>query len=92
MFNVVLLSGIIILGIRILIAQLYYSDLGFKVVKTDEKFRYALSLSPFTSKNFNEGYTYEYNGEQITQWKNWNNYIRKKEPQKCMFVLQQKKV
>ena len=78
MFNVVLLSGIIILGIRILIAQLYYSDLGFKVVKTDEKFRYALSLSPFTSKNFNEGYTYEYNGEQITTMEELEQLYKKK--------------
>jgi hypothetical protein len=47
MFNVVITSGLIILGIRILIAQLYYSDVGFNVVETDEKFRYALSLIPF---------------------------------------------
>ena len=66
MLHIVLLSGLIILGIRILIAQLYYSDVGFNVVKTEEKFRYALSLSPFTSKSINEGYTYEYNGQQIS--------------------------
>lgn len=69
MLHIVLLSGLIILGIRILIAQLYYSDLGFHVVKVDEKFRYALSLSPFTSKSINEGYTYKYKGEEITNMK-----------------------
>ena len=78
MLNIVLLCSLIILGIRILIAQLYYSDLGFNVVKTDEKFRYALSLSPFTSKSINEGYTYEYNGEQITTMKDLEQlYINK---------------
>ena len=78
MLNAVLLSGLIILGIRILIAQLYYSDLGFNVVKTDEKFRYALSLSPFSSKSINEGYTYEYNTEQITTMEDLEKlYIKK---------------
>ena len=78
MLNVVLISGLIILGIRILIAQLYYTDLGFNVVKTDENFRYALSLSPFTSKSIYEGYTYEYNGEQITTMKALEQlYIKK---------------
>ena len=78
MLNVVLLSGLIILGIRILIAQLYYSDLGFNVVKTDEKFRYALSLSPFTSRSFKEGYTFEYDGEQITTMEELEKlYIKK---------------
>ena len=78
MFNVVITSGLIILGIRILIAQLYYSDLGFNVVETDEKFRYALSLSPFTSKSINEGYTYEYKGKQINTMKELEQlYIEK---------------
>ncbi len=78
MFNVVITSGLIILGIRILIAQLYYSDVGFNVVETDEKFRYALSLSPFTSKSINEGYTYEYKGDQINTMKELEQlYIEK---------------
>ena len=34
-----------------------------------EKFRYKLSLSPFTSKSINEGYTYEYKDEQINTMK-----------------------
>ena len=45
MLNVVISSGLIILAIRILIAQLYYSDAGFHVVENDEDFRYALSKS-----------------------------------------------
>ena len=70
MLNVVITSGLIILGVRLLIAQLYYSDLGFNVVKTDENFRYALSLSPFSEKSIiKEGYTYEYNDKQITTMK-----------------------
>ena len=66
MIHIVLTSGLIILAIRILIAQFYYSDAGFNVVKINENFRLALSLSPFSAKNFKEGYTYEYNGNQIT--------------------------
>ena len=65
MLNIVITSGLIILFIRILIAQFYYSDLGFNIVKTYEQFRFALSLSPFSSKSFKEGYTYEYNNKQI---------------------------
>ena len=65
MLNIVITSGLIILVIRILIAQFYYSDLGFNIVKTYEQFRFALSLSPFSSKSFKEGYTYEYNNKQI---------------------------
>ena len=78
MLNVVISSGLIILAIRILIAQLYYSDAGFHVVKTDEDFRYALSLSPFTSKSINEGYTYEYDDEQIDTMEDLERlYIKK---------------
>ena len=78
MLNVVISSGLIILTIRILIAQFYYSDAGFNVVKTNEKFRYALSLSPFTSKSINEGYSYEYNGEQINTMEELEKlYIKK---------------
>ena len=78
MLNIVITTGLIILGIRILIAQLYYSDIGFKVVTTYEKFRYALSLSPFTSKSIKEGYTYEYNGKKITTMKELEQlYIQK---------------
>ena len=78
MFNIVITSGLIILAIRILIAQFYYSDLGFDVVKTDEQFRLALSLSPFSSKSIKEGYTYEYNNKQINNMKDLENvYIEK---------------
>ena len=78
MLNIVISSGLIILVIRILIAQFYYSDLGFNIVKTDEQFRLALSLSPFSSKSIKEGYTYEYNNKQINTMKDLENlYIEK---------------
>ena len=79
MLNGVIASGLIILGVRLLIAQLYYSEVGFNVVKTDENFRYALSLSPFSEKSIiKEGYTYEYNDKQITTMKELEQlYIEK---------------
>ena len=78
MFNIVISSGLIILIIRILIAQFYYSNLGFNIVKTEEQFRLALSLSPFSSKSIKEGYTYEYNNKQINNIKDLEKvYIKK---------------
>lgn len=78
MLNIVISSGLIILTIRILIAQFYYSDLGFNIVKTSEQFRLALSLSPFSSKSIKEGYTYEYNNKQINNMKDLEKlYIKK---------------
>ena len=78
MLNIVITSGLIILAIRILIAQFYYSDLGFNIVKTNEEFRLALSLSPFSSKSIKEGYTYEYNNKQINNMKDLEKiYIEK---------------
>ncbi|ORX49217.1 hypothetical protein BCR36DRAFT_370786 [Piromyces finnis] len=44
----------------------YYSENGYFPVITDEKFRLALSVSPFTSKSINEGYTFEYNNTIIS--------------------------
>ena len=62
----------------ILIAQFYYSDLGFNIVKTEEQFRLALFLSPFSSKSIKEGYTYEYNNKQINNIKDLEKvYIKK---------------
>ena len=69
MFNIVISSGLIILIIWVLISQFYYSDLGFNIIKTEEQFRLALSLSPFSLKNIKEGYTYEYNNKQINNIK-----------------------
>ena len=78
MFNIVISSGLIILIISVLISQFYFSDLGFNIVKTDEQFRLALSLSPFSSKNIKEGYTYEYNNKQINNIKDLERiYIEK---------------
>jgi len=63
---IVFLTLIILLAIKILWAQFIYIDIGYSPVKTNENFRMALSVSPFTSKSISEGYTYEYNGKQIT--------------------------
>ena len=64
---IVAISGTIILIIRLLFAQFVYFETGHYIPKTDEKFRYALSVSPFTDKSINkENYTYEYDGKQIT--------------------------
>ena len=67
MLNIVILAGAIILIFRIIFAQFVYFEVGHSIPKTDEKFRYALSVSPFTDRSINkENYTYEYNGKQIT--------------------------
>ena len=51
--------------------------LGFNIVKTEEQFRLALFLSPFSSK-IKEGYTYEYNNKQINNIKDLEKvYIKK---------------
>ena len=56
---------IVILILRVLGAQFYYSERGYKPVITTEKFRMALSVSPFTATAFQDGYTYEYDGKEI---------------------------
>ena len=76
---------IIILVIKILISQFIYL-IDFTPVKTDEKFRMALSLSPFTDKNIREGYTYEYKEKQITSVEELQKLYMEKGSQKCMFV------
>ncbi len=55
----------IILG-RVGISQFAYSEIGYTPAPSAEEFRMALSVSPFTEKSFQEGYTYEYNGQIIT--------------------------
>ena len=52
--------------IKILGAQFFYSEVGYKPVNNGDDFRMALSVSPFTARAFDEGYTYEYEGKQIT--------------------------
>ena len=39
--------------------------MGYSPVETQQEFRNALSVSPFTATAFNNGYTYEYEGKQI---------------------------
>ncbi len=51
---------------KVLGSQFYYSEKGYTPVETDEDFRMALSVSPFTAQSFSNGYTYEYDGKQIT--------------------------
>lgn len=68
--------GLIVL--RILAAQFLYTEVGYKPVQTDEKFRMALSVSPFTATNFENGYTYEYDGKQIETMEDLEKlYIKK---------------
>jgi len=63
---IIILIPIVIIAIKVLVAQFYYSESGYTPVITNEEFRMALSVSPFTAKSINEGYTYEYNNTQIT--------------------------
>lgn len=42
-----------------------YTEMGYSPVETQQEFRNALSVSPFTATAFNNGYTYEYEGKQI---------------------------
>ena len=55
-----------IIVLRVLAAQFFYSESGYKPAKNDERFRMALSVSPFTATAFNNGYTYEFNGKNIS--------------------------
>ncbi len=66
--NVLIAIGIIVVltVIRILSAQFFYTEIGYKPAATQQTFRNALSVSPFTATAFENGYTYEYEGRQIT--------------------------
>ncbi len=65
--KVLLIVGIVVVLVlsKVLSAQFFYSEMGYKPAETDEDFRMALSVSPFTATNFKNGYTYEYEGRQI---------------------------
>ncbi len=56
---------LVIILIKILTAQFFYTEIGYTPVQTDEPFRMVLSVSPFTETAFENGYTYEYDGRQI---------------------------
>ena len=60
--------GVVLLTliVRILGAQFFYTEIGYYPVQSQEDFRLALSVSPFTATAFENGYTYEYDGKQIT--------------------------
>ena len=86
-FIAILLLVAIIVG-RILIAQFGYTEIGYKPVETDEEFRMALSVSPFTATNFKNGYTYEYEDRQITNIEELEQlYIDKIQMQTCIPLI-----
>ena len=60
---------LIIIAFKVCIAQFYYSEKNYKPVVSNEEFRMALSVSPFTQTAFENGYSYEYNGKQINSTK-----------------------
>ena len=45
--------------VKVLTAQFLYTEMGYSPVETQQEFRNALSVSPFTATAFNNGYTYE---------------------------------
>ena len=60
-------------------------------MKIDEKFRCTISLSPFTSKCIKEGYTFEYNGEQISTMEEFEKiYINKGAIEQYVFIATKK--
>ena len=61
-----IIALIAIIAVKVLSAQFLYTEIGYKPAHTDEEFRYALSVSPFTATGFEKGYTYEYEDRQIT--------------------------
>ena len=67
-YKKILLALAIIVGfiaVKVLCAQFVYTELGYKPVATEQKYRNDLSVSPFTATAFSNGYTYEYDGRQI---------------------------
>lgn len=60
---------LIIIAFKVCVAQFYYSERNYKPVVSNEEFRMALSVSPFTQTAFENGYSYEYNGKQINSTK-----------------------
>ena len=54
-----------IIAVKVLTAQFLYTEIGYHPAATDQKYRNALSVSPFTATAFENGYTYEYDGRQI---------------------------
>ncbi|MCR5545044.1 MAG: arabinogalactan endo-1,4-beta-galactosidase [Lachnospiraceae bacterium] len=62
---IAIVAVVLVVLIRVLTAQFFYTEFGYAPAKNDEEFRTALSVSPFTATNFENGYTYEYEGKQI---------------------------
>ena len=61
-----ILLVVICVALKVLSAQFLYTEIGYTPADNDEDFRMALSVSPFTARSFDEGYTYEYEGRQIS--------------------------
>ena len=57
---------VICVVLKVLTAQFLYTEIGYAAADNNENFRMALSVSPFTARAFDEGYTYEYEGRQIS--------------------------
>ena len=67
-YKKILIAVAIIVGIivvKILTAQFFYTEMGYSPVATEQEYRNALSVSPFTATAFQNGYIYEYEGKQI---------------------------
>ena len=63
---VVVAMILVLIVLKGISAQFLYTEIGYAPAETDESFRMALSVSPFTDRAFKNGYTYELNGEQIS--------------------------
>ena len=61
--------------VKVLTAQFLYTEMGYSPVETQQEFRNALSVSPFTATAFNNGYTYEWHSQDRT-----SHGFRKKNP------------
>lgn len=61
-----------------LFSQFHFNDKKNVYVKSDEPFRTALSISPFTNQAFRDGFTYQYKDRTITSTKELQElYIEK---------------
>lgn len=63
---IVVATILVVVAFRVIAAQFFYTEIGYAPAQTEENFRMALSVSPFTAPAFKNGYTYEFNGRQIS--------------------------
>ena len=62
---IVLAAVVALVAVKVLTAQFLYTEIGYSPAATEQEYRNALSVSPFTATAFQNGYTYEYDGRQI---------------------------